>query len=202
MFTYPAPEPLRNRTSSRQRQQQPKGRCVKGPLFFVCLFCFSCCYFSTHGTELGHVQTDPMLTEAAEAAICGSGITFDSFQFRTTEWHSFCSNFAKYGGEKQKVRMETVSGKLLFVLNILSHSNAACTTELGDACFSNTYQKVQQMSDEVWSFYRLSLIHEYCDRPCLVAPLNVLFRVYRTICYSCSCDCMFDLCKRWKAFSK
>ena len=89
-----------------------------------------------------------------------------------------------------------------FVLYILSHSNAARTTELGDACFSNTYHKVQQMSDEVWRFYRLSLIHEYCDRPFFVAPLIVLSHVYRTIRYSCSCDRMFDRCKRWKPFSK
>ena len=40
---------------------------------------------------------------------------------------------------------------------------------------------VQDRSEQVWRFYRYSLVYEYYDRPMLVPPLIVISHIYRTL---------------------
>ncbi|KAL3875814.1 hypothetical protein ACJMK2_033729, partial [Sinanodonta woodiana] len=59
------------------------------------------------------------------------------------------------------------------------------------AMFSYTFQKVQVQSENVWRFYRFSLVHEYYDRPFLCPPFiifNHLFRLVRYVCHRCGYD--------------
>ncbi|CAC5368004.1 TRPM3 [Mytilus coruscus] len=56
------------------------------------------------------------------------------------------------------------------------------------AMFSDTFQKVQDKSEQVWKFYKFSLVYEYYDRPALVPPfiiLNHIFRIARNMIVIC-----------------
>ncbi|XP_060552910.1 transient receptor potential cation channel subfamily M member 2-like isoform X4 [Ruditapes philippinarum] len=49
------------------------------------------------------------------------------------------------------------------------------------AMFSYTFQMVQDKSEQVWRFYRYSLVYEFYDRPKFCPPLIVISHVYRSI---------------------
>ncbi|KAK3595123.1 hypothetical protein CHS0354_002376 [Potamilus streckersoni] len=58
------------------------------------------------------------------------------------------------------------------------------------AMFSYTFQKVQVQSENVWRFYRFSLVHEYYDRPFLCPPFIIfihLYRLFRYVCHKLGC---------------
>ncbi|KAL3875816.1 hypothetical protein ACJMK2_033731, partial [Sinanodonta woodiana] len=68
------------------------------------------------------------------------------------------------------------------------------------AMFSYTFQQVQEQSENVWRFYRFSLVHEYYDRPFLCPPFiifNHLFRLVRYVCHRCG----YDISKSYNEFS-
>lgn len=49
------------------------------------------------------------------------------------------------------------------------------------AMFSYTFQMVQDKSEQVWRFYRYSLVYEFYDRPKFCPPLIILSHIYRSI---------------------
>ncbi|KAK3595125.1 hypothetical protein CHS0354_002378 [Potamilus streckersoni] len=51
------------------------------------------------------------------------------------------------------------------------------------AMFSYTFQKVQEQSENVWRFYRFSLVQEYYDRPLFCPPFIIIIHVIRVIKY-------------------
>ncbi|XP_053387178.1 transient receptor potential cation channel subfamily M member 2-like isoform X2 [Mercenaria mercenaria] len=49
------------------------------------------------------------------------------------------------------------------------------------AMFSYTFQMVQDKSEQVWRFYRYSLVYEFYDRPKFCPPLIIFSHIYRSI---------------------
>ncbi|KAL3875817.1 hypothetical protein ACJMK2_033732 [Sinanodonta woodiana] len=58
------------------------------------------------------------------------------------------------------------------------------------AMFSYTFQQVQEQSENVWRFYRFSLVYEYYDRPFLCPPFLIFSHIFRFVRYvlrKCGC---------------
>ncbi|XP_052778337.1 transient receptor potential cation channel subfamily M member 2-like isoform X2 [Mya arenaria] len=57
------------------------------------------------------------------------------------------------------------------------------------AMFSYTFQVVQDKSEQVWRYYRYSLVHEFYNRPVFCPPFIILSHCYRLIIYCCRKGC-------------